>query len=227
MKRAATNLSARGNEPGWQIEVTDAGITFRTMEGETITVSPKPEPEIVDGVETYRAEVEGQKFSLTIADTVCVDTMSGMTFPKTVTVAHGERKFSGCGGNPASLLHGEWAIEQIEGKAIVAKSEPTLAFGTDGRVYGNGSCNRYFSGYELTGEGLAFSQLGSTKMACEQPLMDQEFVFLQILGAVSRFEFDTEGKCSAQLRWHSRGQPKIACGTIGIKIDEIRSHRSS
>jgi heat shock protein HslJ len=31
-------------------------------------------------------------------------------------------------------------------------------------------------------------------MACEQPLMDQEFVFLQILGAVSRFEFDTEGK---------------------------------
>jgi heat shock protein HslJ len=36
--------------------------------------------------------------------------------------------------------------------------------------------------------------VGSTKMACEQPLMDQEFVFLQILGAVSRFEFDTEGK---------------------------------
>ncbi|MGH6791527.1 MAG: META domain-containing protein [Methyloceanibacter sp.] len=63
-----------------------------------------------------------------------------------------------------------------------------------GRVYGNGSCNRYFGGYELTGEGLAFSQLGSTKMACEQPLMDQEFIFLQILGAVSRFEFDTEGK---------------------------------
>ncbi|MCJ7599228.1 MAG: META domain-containing protein [Methyloceanibacter sp.] len=58
--------------------------------------------------------------------------MSGMTFPKTVAVTHGERKFSGCGGDPTSLLHGEWAIEQIEGKAIVAKSEPTLAFGMDG-----------------------------------------------------------------------------------------------
>ncbi len=55
-----------------------------------------------------------------------------MTFPKTVAVTHGERKFSGCGGDPTSLLHGEWAIEQIEGKAIVAKSEPTLAFGMDG-----------------------------------------------------------------------------------------------
>jgi heat shock protein HslJ len=164
------------------------------MEGETITISPKPESEIADDVETYHVEVEGQKFSLSITDTLCIDTMSGMTFPKTVAVTHGEREFSGCGGDPASLLYGEWAIEQIEGKAIVAKSEPTLTFGTDGRVYGNGSCNRYFGSYELTGEGLAFSQLGSTKMACEQPLMDQEFIFLQILGAVSRFEFDTEGK---------------------------------
>ncbi|MGH6791526.1 MAG: hypothetical protein ACRECF_02155 [Methyloceanibacter sp.] len=129
---ATPDFTARGNEPFWNIEITDTGITFRTMEGETITVSPKPEPEIVDGFETYGATVDGQPFSLTINGTVCIDTMSGMTFPKTVTVAHGERKFSGCGGNSASLLHGEWVIEQIEGKAIVAKSEPTLVFGTDG-----------------------------------------------------------------------------------------------
>lgn len=190
---AATPVfTARGNEPFWAVEITETGIAFRTMEGETITLSPRPEPS--DGTVTYLGEADGQSFSLSIADELCIDSMSGMNFPKTVTVSYGQRTFSGCGGEPASLLHGEWGIEQIDGKPIVAGSQPTPNFGPEGRISGNASCNRYFGGYELTGEGLAFSQLGSTKMACEQALMDQEHIFLQVLGSVSRFDIDGEGK---------------------------------
>jgi heat shock protein HslJ len=190
----AASFVARGNEPFWRIEFTEEGISFQDMEGKTFTVSPKPESETANGVETFRAEVEGKPFSLTITDKICVDTMSGMPHPKTVAVAHGERKLSGCGGEPASLLHGEWSIIEIDGKAIVANSKPTLTFDADGRVHGNGSCNRYFGGFKLTGEGLSFSPLGSTQMACEQSLMDQEFKFHQILKEVSRFEIDQDGK---------------------------------
>lgn len=191
---AATSFDARGNEPFWHIGISDAGITFQALDGERFTIAPVPEAEVSDGVETYLAEVEGQPFSLTIADELCVDTMSGMPHPKTVAVAWGERDFSGCGGDPASLLHGEWLIEEIAGEALVEQSQPSVAFDPDGGVNGNGSCNRLVGSYALTGEGLSVSGLAATRMACEQSLMDQEHVFVQILEAVSRFEMDPEGR---------------------------------
>jgi heat shock protein HslJ len=190
----AASFTARGNEPFWRIEITEEGISFQDMEGKTFIVSPKPEPETAEGVETFRAEVDGQPFSLTVTDKICVDTMSGMPHPKTVALTHGERALSGCGGEPASLLHGEWSILEIGGKDLVPESKPTLAFDPDGRVYGHGSCNRYFGNFKLTGEGLSVSPLGSTQMACDQALMDQEYAFHQILEKISRFEIDADGK---------------------------------
>jgi hypothetical protein len=41
--------------------------------------------------------------------------MSGMPFPKPVTVVLGEKTFTGCGGEPATLLRGAW-IAIIYGK---------------------------------------------------------------------------------------------------------------
>ena len=91
------------------------------------------------------------------------------------------------------LLHGEWLIEEIGGKAVIAKSLPTINFGDDGKISGNGSCNRYFGPYALTGEGLRFSDLASSMMACEQPLMDQEALLLKNLRETTLFEIDPVG----------------------------------
>jgi len=190
----AAGLTARGNEPGWQIEISDKAISFRTMDGEAFTIEPVPEPMAADGVETYSATVDGQPFTLTVADTLCADTMSGMQHPKTVTVALGDRRLEGCGGQPADLLHGEWRIEEIGGKAVVAKSEPTLGFEPDGRIHGNASCNRLLGGFSLTGEGLTFSETATTMMACDQPVMDQEHALLEALKAVRRFEVTAQGR---------------------------------
>ena len=111
----------------------------------------------------------------------------------------GESTYSGCGGDPAILLHGEWLIEEIGGKAIIAKSRPTINFGDDGQISGNGSCNRYFGPYALSGEGLKISDLASSMMACEQPLMDQEALPLKSLRETSRFEIKA-GNVLALLR---------------------------
>jgi heat shock protein HslJ len=64
----------------------------------------------------------------------------------------------------------------------------------EGRVAGNASCNRFVGGYNLSGEGLSFTQMGTTMMACEEPLGLQEARFLELLQAVSRFEISPEGR---------------------------------
>lgn len=190
---ATSSFSARGNEPNWRVEITEATITFQVIGGETVTLAPKPKAQVSNGTETFLARVNGQVFSLMIADQICVDSMSGMPHPKTVVVKLGEQTYSGCGGNPASLLQGEWLIDEIDGRAIVAKSQPSIDFGPDGKLSGNGSCNRYFGPYVLSGEGLKISDLASSRMACEQPLMDQEALLLKSLQETSRFEINGEG----------------------------------
>ena len=96
---------------------------------------------------------------------------------------------SGCGGEPASLLLGpEWIVESIDSEAITGDSRPTITFDEQGQVAGLASCNRYLASYELTGEGLSIAGGGSTMMACEPALMEQEGRFLAALDAVRRFE---------------------------------------
>jgi heat shock protein HslJ len=189
---------ARGNEPGWLVHKTDDGITFSSMDGAELTVSPLPPMQESGGVAIYEATVNGESFKLTITQGVCVDTMSGMSYPASVSVETGGKRLDGCGGEPAALLHGAWTVEQIDGKPIVEGSNVTMDFGTEGKVAGSASCNRYFISYTLTGEGLNFSKAGSTMMACEQPLMDQERRFLKILEAVARFEIGADGSLILQ-----------------------------
>ncbi|WP_171902463.1 META domain-containing protein [Sinorhizobium sp. RAC02] len=187
MAQAAT-FSARGNEPGWLLEITENAITFRDQDGETFSIEPVPASVAADNGATYSAVVGGEAFALTVADKGCSDTMTGMPYPKTVTLVVGERRLAGCGGDPASLLHGDWKIDAIGGKAIVKKSDPTLTFAPDGRIHGNGSCNRFFGGFTLSGEGLKLSETGASMMLCDQPLMAQERALLAAFDGVTRFE---------------------------------------
>jgi heat shock protein HslJ len=190
----AASLTARGNEPGWRIEVSDKTIVFQGQDGENFTIEPLPPVTTADGIETYSAKVGDRPFTLTLADNICTDTMSGMPYPKTATVTLGERTLAGCAGEPASLLHGDWRIGDIGGNAVVAQSEPTLSFDLDGSIHGNASCNRFFGHFTLTGEGLSISETGASMMMCDQPLMDQERSLLKAFEAVHRFEVASNGQ---------------------------------
>ena len=95
---------ARGNEPGWVLRMSDVGLTFHPMGGAPATISPPPAVEIVNGVEVYRSTIDGQPFKLTVARKLCVDSMSGMPYPASVSVEVGETRSDGCGGEPKSLL---------------------------------------------------------------------------------------------------------------------------
>jgi len=71
--------------------------------------------------------------------------------------------------------------------SLVAGSELTLEFGTDGQVSGSGGVNRYNGAYEVDGASISVGPLASTKMAGEPELMEQEAAFLKALEASTQW----------------------------------------
>lgn len=183
-----SSVTARGNEPFWSLEIAADAMTFSTPDGEPLKVSPVPAPISANNVDLYVTNADGQPFVAVLADRLCIDDMSGMSFPRTAIVAIGDRQFTGCGGESVALLHGDWRITAIGATPVIATSEPTMTFSPDGKISGNASCNRYFASFNLTGEGLSFSEAGATMMACDQPLMSQESQLLAALETITGFE---------------------------------------
>jgi heat shock protein HslJ len=188
-------LRATGNEPGWRLELGDAEVIFVAHDGDTRIVAPTPAVEKTEGSRKYVTKGGGKDLTVRIMDRPCSDTMTGMPHPNTVSVLFEGKTLPGCGGDPAALLRSdEWVVEDITGVRLADQSRITLAFAADGRVSGKASCNRYGAEYSLTGEGLAIAKGFTTRMACDPPLMNQEAVFLEVLGKVQRFEMGPNGK---------------------------------
>jgi heat shock protein HslJ len=156
---------------------------------------PRTAPQVsTDGIR-YRTEADGRRLSVRVQPRICADSATGMPHPYQVRYELDGKGHPGCGGEPKSLLTGgEWIVETIGGAPVVDKSGATILFMEEGRVAGNASCNRFVGGYSLTGEGLSFSQMGTTMMACEEDLSLQEARLIELLQAVFRFEISPEGR---------------------------------
>ena len=63
-----------------------------------------------------------------------------------------------------------------------------LAFDDAGKASGGAGCNRYFASYTAKQGHLTMGPAGSTMMACEQAVMQQETTYLQLLGAATTYE---------------------------------------
>jgi heat shock protein HslJ len=186
--KVGTPFRATGNEPSWRLDVGSAEMTLLTNFGQDRLVAVTPTAQVSGGTTRYVARTNQGDLTATIVNQLCVDSMSGMPHPKSVTVIVGGTTLTGCGGEPASLLQGaEWTVVEISGAPLVAGSKVTLDFAQDGRVSGHASCNNFTGTYALSGEGLAISQVAGTRMMCDAALMDQERRFLEALGGVQNF----------------------------------------
>jgi len=191
---ASAPFRATGNEPSWRLDIGASEMTLLTNFGQDRLVAPTPKAQVSGTTTKYVARTDKGDLTATIVDQLCVDSMSGMPHPQSVTVVVGGKTLTGCGGEPASLLQGaEWKVEEIGGASLVAGSKVTLDFAPDGRVSGHASCNSFRGAYSLTGEGLAISKVAGTRMMCEAALMDQERRFLDTLGGVQNFSFAADG----------------------------------
>ncbi len=205
-----TPYRARGNEPFWSVTQADGALILSWL-GFTDLTLPIVDSTLDEAgalVVTAFDRVQAQRAILTRAPALCRDSMTGMPHPETVTLTismpMGGDTLTGCGGAPADLLTGRtWAVEDIAGTGLIDSSRVTMGFGTDGRVAGSGGCNRWFAGYEMTGEGLTIGQAGSTMMACPEALMTQERRFFEVLAQVTGFDIDETGALVLQ----AAGQP--------------------
>lgn len=184
--------TARGNEPGWTLEVADGQMRYVGDYGATERAAPLPEPETVDGARRYAAE--GADLALTLELGLCHDSMTGMPYPDRATVETGGTRLTGCGGDPMDLLTAHsWRVEDIDGRGLIDASNVTIAFAPGGRVSGSGGCNRYTGAAKLSGEGLRFGPLASTMMACPEALMTQERALFAALERADRFDIAPDG----------------------------------
>lgn len=191
---AFKSFRARGNEPGWTLDLEPERMVLVTNLGAKRVATPRPAAQRTDAYTRYAARTESADLTVTIFERICRDTMTGMPYPHAVEVVHDGGKLAGCGGDPATLLEGwEWVVEDINGKGIIDRSRGTLNFGPEGRVSGRSFCNSFTGQYKLTGEGLTVGNTAGTMMACAPSLMQQEGLFLGVLKNVRRFDIGPDG----------------------------------
>lgn len=184
-------FKAMGNEPGWSLTISEDQIELETSYGQEKMIMSTPEVITTEAGSRYLLSAEGQALEITIRDSLCRDSMSGMPYPRTVKVIMSDKTLSGCGGQPLSLLMGdEWIVENIGNKGIIDFSRVTINFSEDGRIHGLAGCNQYSGSYQLSGELLSVGLLISTRRACPEALMNQEAFFLELLQLATGFDFD-------------------------------------
>ena len=104
---------------------------------------------------------------------------------------------SACAAQESSAsLTGTWKLTSY-GPAqapipAVADAEAGLTFDEDGTVSGNSGCNGLSGDYTVVGDQIAFGQIVSTLMACDDPRMAQEDAVHQVLTDTASFQMEED-----------------------------------
>lgn len=111
---------------------------------------------------------------------------------------------TGCSVEPLTLQNEvTYIAEWIGDEPVVGRNPVSLTFSED-RAYGNAGCNHWFASYQLDGQKLRFSEIGSTRKMCAEHIMKQEQHFLELLSQIERWDVSKID----QLRfWPSQGAP--------------------
>lgn len=101
---------------------------------------------------------------------------------------------SACSAQESRSLVGSWELIEFgpAGSTMpaVEDTEAGLTFNEDGSVSGSTGCNGAGSEYTVEGDQVEFASFVSTLMACEDPIMEQESTFHQVLNGTARYEID-------------------------------------
>lgn len=88
---------------------------------------------------------------------------------------------------PLTLANTQWKLKPLGNTAVDAARPLTLNF-DETRASGYAGCNRFFSGYTASADGVfSTSSIGTTKMACMGERDQQEHEYLQQLAQAKRY----------------------------------------
>lgn len=94
---------------------------------------------------------------------------------------------------PAELVGTNWQVAYYNtgSQAVVSVldgTSMTAVFGDDDSLSGNAGCNTYNTSFETDDDSITIQPAATTRIACDQPIMDQEFAYLQALTQAATFE---------------------------------------
>lgn len=92
-------------------------------------------------------------------------------------------------------LPGNWLVNTIQDKAVIANSSAQLSFHPENKLSGSASCNNISSNYSVQNNSLTIGAIATTRKMCAPALMEQESHLLQALSKVKRFQLNN-GKLS-------------------------------
>jgi len=98
----------------------------------------------------------------------------------------------------ASIAGTYWKVVMLNGKVVQsagqsAKEPHMILSASDNKVNGTGGCNSFFGTYELQGDnGITFSPIGATKMACQDNVMAVEHQLFQAFEMTGRFTLSND-----------------------------------
>lgn len=124
-----------------------------------------------------------------------------------------------------------WHVKAIDGDDIIFNAMITIAFEGD-RVSGVAGCNSYFGSIASSGSDVMFSQMGSTRRACEPALMDQEQKFLHTMATIDSYRieqdtrlmlFDVDGNLRVRA---TLNEGEESAQTEQVPQDAVASHES-
>ena len=122
--------------------------------------------------------------------------------------------------------------------ALLPDTELDVTFGIV-TIGGHAGCNTFSGTYGTNGDIVRVSQLATTRLACEQPVMDQETAFLAALQGVARIDSlghaaqprgprrERPRPARAAVGRRARGQPLARCGRIGEPEAEPSASRDA
>ncbi len=87
--------------------------------------------------------------------------------------------------NVISYNNGKQAVVSVMGNTTL-----TAHFGADGNLSGSSGCNTYNATYETSGQNIKIGPPATTRMACEQAVMDQETQYLAALQTAATYKID-------------------------------------
>ena len=91
---------------------------------------------------------------------------------------------------PSGIWNTAWRLTDLAGSGVIGDAEATLEFPEEGRAVGRSTCNRFFAIVAVSGESMRFSGIGSTRMACAEPLSSQETKYFKALESAERFTIE-------------------------------------
>ncbi len=177
---AGVDFIARGNEPGWVLEIDlEKSFIFKGPDGLEVTTPAVQGIKAQDhDVTLFSSKAENSELIVTVIREECQDNMSGEKFPYKVRVEAKNTKdanyqtFEGCGKYLYdNRLYDIYVMEEMTGinlkKEKLTKGMPQFEFNlSDMRFSGHAGCNVINGSISVSGNKITFGALIGTLMSC-------------------------------------------------------------